>query len=173
MSNRLDPRMKQTIRNILKSSLYQHTDRRYNEELQEIIDRNTLLGQHKHACFTYGGVLYGEDARFIRIRLHPELHSVMDKLLSDRLKIQSEEEPYILAFFTRALNRSNSIQDYLLMFPDCLHSALNMFTTQEWRESSYWVERELSDEQIAKFKEEHEPWLEKLRNRMMIDLLLS
>lgn len=173
MGNRLDPRMKQTIRNILKQDLYKHVDRRYSEALQEIIDRNTLLNQYKHACFTYGGIHYGEDARFVRNRLHPELHVIMDKLLHDHNKIKNEEEPYILAFFTRALNRSNSIQDYLLMFPDCLHSALNKFTTQEWRESTYWVDRELSDEQIAKFKEDHEPWLEKLRNRMMLDLLLS
>jgi len=173
MANRLDPRMKQTIRDRMRDSLYQHVDRRYTEALQEIIDRNTLMGQHRHACFSYKGIHYGEVVRFVYNRLHDELKPVMDKLIEERRQIKEEEEPFVIAFFNRALNKTNSIQDYLLMFPDCMHETLALFTTPEWRASSWWHPRELSDEEIAKFKEDHEPWLEKLRNRMMIDLILN
>lgn len=173
MANRLDPRMKQTIRDKMRENLYQHVDRRFNETLAEIIERNTLMRQFRYACFTYKGVSYGESVRFCTNRLHPELHDTMDKLLKDREQIRTEEEPFIIGFFNRALNKSNSIQDYLLMFPDCMHATLSLFTTSEWKASQWWFPRELSDEQIAQFKEDHEPWLEKLRNRMMIDLILN
>lgn len=173
MSSRLDPRTKQSIRDRMHESLYQHVERRYNEGLQEIIDKNTLMGQHRHACFSYKGVTYGEPARFVYNRLHDELKPAMDKLLADRKEIRDKEEPFIRGFFNRALNKSNSIQDYLLMFPDCLHSTLALFSTPEWRASSWWLPRELSDEEIEKFKVDHEPWLEILRNRMMLDLILN
>ena len=174
MANRLDPRMKQTIRDKMRDSLYQHVDRRFNEALDEIIERNMILQQRKTGWFTYKGYVYGTpDNRLTYIPLHNELRPIMDKLLKDREQIRTEEEPFVIAFFNRALNKTNAIQDYLLMFPDCMHETLALFTTPEWRASSWWHPRELSDEEIAKFKEDHEPWLEKLRNRMMIDLILN
>lgn len=173
MTARLDPRMKQSIRDRMREDLYFHVNRRYEETLQTIIDRNTMLGSYTHASFNYKGVHYGPEQRFVYNRLHDDLKPAMDKLIRERQEIRIVEEPYIIGFFNRALNKTNSIQDYLLMFPDCMHPTLALFTTPEWQSSSYWLPRELSDEQIAKFKEDHEPWLEKLRNRMMLDLILN
>lgn len=176
MEYRLDPRVKQTIRDKLREGLYAGVERRYNEDLNTIIDRNCLLMGYKEESFTFRNTPHhkvGARTYMPGQRLHPDLHAAMDKLLADRKKIKDEEEPYIMGFFTKALNKSSSIQDFFLMFPDYLHDSLNMFATQEWRESSSWCPRELSDEQIEAFKEEHEPWLEKLRNRLMIDLLLN
>lgn len=172
----LDPRTKQVIRNRLRDELYGNVNRQFNNDVESIIDRNNLLMGCSYDAFSYKGLLYSR-AGGVQLkghpRLHAELHDAMANIISEREKIRTEEEPFVMGYFTKALNRSNSIQDYFFLIPECLHTVLNLFATAEWKASSSWLPRELSDEQIANFKEEHEPWLAKMRYRMMLDLLLN
>ncbi len=169
---RLPAVIKLAIKNHLILASYKATEKRMYERLHEIITANTLAARYIHKSFNYRGNLYSKEAQQLRFnaqRLIPELHPEMDKWLKDVLDIDHFEKPFIVGLFTHMLNITSSVEDYLLLMPECLAPAIrNSHVTEE-----FLFPRQLSDEAIEAFKIQHEPWIFKLKSRMVLELILS
>jgi hypothetical protein len=172
---RIDPRRKHQIMDELTNYVYEGTKERFNKAISDIAKRNCALTPYTGflECFTYKGVFYNStglpDAHvpptFRRVVLHHELRADMDKLLKEQTGIHRDEKPFVLSLFTRAMNMSECIEDYKLMFPECMTDVLKNYVTS--------IERQLTDEQIQEFIRNNEKALDLLRTRKVLDLILT
>lgn len=122
-----DPLTKQQIKDGLHKLLYQPIESHLKTRIDTLIVRNTLLGNYRHKSFVYKGTLYScdtEQAPLKQNRLIPALKIDMEKYLSDVDQIFNQELPYVLGFINHALNASNSIADYLSIFPEAVHDPI-------------------------------------------------
>lgn len=171
MATRLDPKIKQQIKNALQEAMYAPLTRRFDATLKKILVDNTLASRYDHESFSYKGVYYSFEwtaPRFKTNRLLPELQARMDAYLQEKQEIEYTEKPYVLGFFNKVLNTSNSILDYYALLPDCMHPAL----TGLGYDTVTYTPRELSDEQVEQFQLEHAAWILKLKIRMVLDLVI-
>lgn len=169
---RLDSRIKQQIKWALEGAMYAPTGRRSDNRLKEIIVANTTKLGFPHESFSYKGEYYSFEAvapRYKNQRLVPELHAVMDAWLADKKQLEYTEKPYIIGFFTKLLNISNSMADYYALLPGCMHRPLTQLQVAQ----EFHYPRELTDEQVATFHAEHEAWILLLKKRMILDLVLT
>lgn len=169
---RLDARIKQQIKESLKAYAYAPMHRKAAIRLQGIISANTTASRYLHQSFSYKGAYHTFEIyhpRFKNQRLLPELHAEMDAYLADMQEVVYTEEPYVLGFFNKVLNASNSMEDYLLLLPECVHKAMEEYMDASWANHHY--PRELSDVQVLHFQQEHRPWIVKLKTRMLLDLI--
>lgn len=151
--------------------MYLGTQRRFDKLLLSIITRNTVACKFSHNSFSYKGQFYNGEMtvpRYKNQRLMPELHTVMDEYIAEGTDIKLNEEPYVLGFFNKMLNLTSSIDDYLAILPDCMHRAIHTLNI----EPQFRLPRELSDDQVAQFKQEHASWILLLKKRMVLDLVL-
>lgn len=172
MSARLDPRIKQQIKFALERAMYAATERRFANKLRDIITQNSTKAGFSHQSFSYKGTYYSFELvapRYKNQRLMSELHASMDAYLTERTHIALTEKPYIIGFFTKMLNTSNSVLDYYALLPDCMHRPLTQLNLPP--ECVY--PRELSDEQVATFRINHSDWILMLKKRMVLDLVMT
>jgi hypothetical protein len=154
--------------------MYTALRRRNDARLKEILVANTTGAMYTHESFTYKGVYYSTEQtqpRFKTNRLLPELQPAMDAFLADKKNVEYNEQPYIFGFFRRMLNVTSSIDDYLLILPECMHSALGPQRSQAWVDANGHFPREMTDEQIEAFKLDNQDWILKLKKRMILDLI--
>jgi hypothetical protein len=171
MALRLNPQIKQHIKNALQDAMYAATNRRFDATLKSILVDNTLAGRFVHESFSYKGQYYSFELtvpRFKNQRLLPELHGRMDEYLAEKQKLEYYEQPYVFGFFTKMLNTSNSLLDYYALLPACMHPVLQGMNLH----IDSVFPRELSDEQVEEFKLTHADWLMKLKMRMVLDLVI-
>jgi hypothetical protein len=171
-SPRLSPVTKQIIKVNLEHVMYANTKRREQTKLQEISTKNMVLCRYSHNSFSYKGEYYcfeSNPLRYKNQRLMADLQPVMDKWLDDKQNIEYNEMPFVNGFFNKVLNASNSVEDYRLLLPDCVHRAINLVP---WGEGEIFP-RELSDEKIAEFKAAHANWIMLLKKRMILDLVTT
>lgn len=172
----VDPRLKYELSQSLIASVYGGLKERHHEAIEGIAKRNTVLNPINAViqCFTYKGQIYNYTHfktgvipwAIRRAGLHSSLHAEMDAILKEKQIVADTERPYVLSLITRAMNKTNSIEDYKLMLPDCLHDELNMYPN--------WVTtRELTDEQVQEFIQNNEKALNFLRIRKVLDLILT
>lgn len=172
---RLHPKVKQAIKKALDTAIYANVNRRQDARLLEIIRTNfqaanALTIQHTHESFSYKGAYYSfeqQHPRFKNQRLVPELQPVMDAFLAEKQLIAYTEMPYVFGLFTKVLNTSNSLLDYVELLPECMHLALRPFLD----DPSFVLPRELTDEQVDQFKLTNHDGLMKLKKRMVLDLI--
>lgn len=171
---RLDPRIKQAIKQALQGHLYAPVNRRAAETLRSIIVSNTTAARYTHESFNYKGQYYSFERarlRFNNQRLVPELHLSMDEYLAEKQHLEYTEVPYVVGFFNKMLNASNSVEDYKLILPDYMHAAIDNDMTVQLNSVVLAYPRELTDEQIAKFQLDHHDLLMKLKTRKVLDLI--
>lgn len=172
MSERLDPRIKQQIKLALESAMYAATDRRCMNKLHAIIEANSVKQGFSHRSFSYKGEFYNYELsvpRYKNQRLVPELHPRMNEWLAEIKQLDYEEKPYILGFFNKVLNASNSVLDYYQLLPECLHRCLDKLNL----DPAFILSRELTDEQAYDFQLEHTDWILMLKKRMVLDLVMT
>lgn len=172
---RIDPRRKHQIMEELAAYVYEGTKERFDKAVSTIAKRNSALTPYAGfiECFTYKGVFYNctglSDAyvpsTFRRTALCHDLRADMDRLLKEQASIERDEKPFVLSLFTRAMNMSECIEDYKLMFPECMTDVLKNYVTV--------IERQLTDEQIQEFIRNNEKALDLLRTRKVLDLILT
>jgi hypothetical protein len=169
---KLEPRVKQTIKNALEAAMYAPTHRRFEAKLKELLRTNTTAARYVHESFTYKGEYYSFEfthPRFKTNRLLPELQPSMDEYLAEKKHLEYTEVPFVVGFFNKMLNASNSVHDYLQILPESLHSAIyNLFLPAE-----FVLPREMTDEQVEAFKEAHKDWLLMLKKRMVLELVIT
>jgi hypothetical protein len=169
---KLDPRTKQQIKLALEEAMYASTRRRFSTRLGEIVIRNTTACKFPHLSFSYKGEYYNAEAtqlRFKNQRLMPELHSVMDALLEEQKEMEYTEKPYVIGFFNKVLNTSNSVLDYYELLPSVIHRAITALNIPP----EFIFPRELTDEQVVAFQTAHQDWILKLKKRMILDLVIT
>lgn len=174
-SIRIDPRRKHQIMEELTAYVYEGTKERFDKAVSTIAKRNCAMSPYEAfiECFTYKGVFYNctglSDAHvpstFRRTVLNKDLRADMDRLLKEQASIERDEKPFVLSLFTRAMNMSECIEDYKLMFPECMTDVLKNYVTV--------IERQLTDEQIQEFIRNNEKALDLLRTRKVLDLILT
>lgn len=143
--------------------------------MRTILDENVQLymaqgvGTH-HNHVMYKGVYHSfelREPRFKNIRLQPELHARMDAWLAEKKHIEYFEAPYIAGLFSKILNASHSLLDYIKLLPDCMHPCLDSFMA----EPAYVLPAEMDDAQVDRFKQENHDLIHKLKRRMLLDLI--
>lgn len=169
---KLDPRFKQAINSCLREHIYANVNARFAKRLEDLIGSNTLKMGATVMQFNYKGKVYILEKyvpRYNVVRLHPDFHEAMDVYLADQRKLDYEEKPYVFSYFTKVLNSSDSLLDYARLLPECMHNALKPFMAEEY--AIYHLNPELSDQQVAQFKNEHEALSLILKSRVVLDLL--
>lgn len=169
---RLDPRIKQQIKAALSNFMYAHVNHKANVRLQEIIVANTTGSRYLHQSFSYKGAYFSfelKPPRFKNQRLLSELRPAMDAYLAEKKELEYNEIPFVLGFFNKVLNASDSMTDYLKLLPECVHRAVEPFMDIAW--ISWHLPSTLSDAQVEAFQLEHQDWIMLLKKRMVLDLL--
>jgi hypothetical protein len=172
LNARLDPKTKQAIKRNLEGTIYDNTRRREQTKLQAISTKNMVLCQFPHNSFSYKGEYYNfepEPLRYKNQRLMAELQPLMDAWLADKKHVEFTEAPFINGLFNKVLNTSNSIEDYLLLLPECMHRSIRILELP----AEAMLPRELSDDRVTEFKNAHADWILMLKKRMILDLVTT
>lgn len=152
--------------------MYDNTRRRQQTKLEEISTKNMVLCRYPHNSFSYKGEYYNfeqQPLRYKNQRLVAELHPVMDAWLADKRHLEFTEMPFVLGLFNKVLNLTNSVEDYYLLLPDCMHRAIRILELP----AESMLPRELSDDLVAEFKTIHADWILMLKKRMILDLVTT
>lgn len=165
-----NPTLKNQFRAAFMDIIYAPYKERREKVLAKIIERNCVLKNTDRACFTYKGEYYGAmyAGAFERPKLHPELVEEFSLWLQEDKDVQRFERPIIENFLIGVMHSSSVLLDWLRIFPDCLHAPVKNVMGQIGPEIA-----ELPDEQVALYIHQHSDAIEKVRSRMMMNLLLS
>lgn len=165
-----DPRTKLQIKEALYEFLYGPVQKRYQEQLRQIIMQNTLLIKGSHASFIYKNVYYSEEStpspRKMN-RLHPSLIPAMEDYLEEVLHLNSQEMPHVIGFITQVLNASNDFEDYLKAFPSVLHPPLEKLIA-----SCPYHNRKLTDKEIEKLQAKNTKQIDLIKQRLVTNLII-
>jgi hypothetical protein len=165
------PLTKVAIKYSLQRYLYSAVLDDFQNRIDEIIEQNTILGKYnsKHLFykgnyyFGNGPVLWASVRKYNK--LVPDLKDKMEQYLKDKKEFE-EEEHYVLGFFNQVLNASTKLEDYLKIFPECLHSALKkMFAPFPEYPGS------LEDSVIAEIIKKNKKPISLIKQRMVLNLL--
>lgn len=165
-----DPRTKQQIKDMLIGSLYAPVRKRFNDRLENLVVRNTVLVGASHKSFIYKGKLYTVDsspAPRKSNRLHPTLREEVEEYLKELRELETTELPYVQGFIIHALNSSNDFCDYFRIFPESLHGPLKkVVATCPCRA------KKLEDEAVLEIRENNQKAISLIKERMVLNLLL-
>ena len=165
-----DPRTKQQIKDAIYDFLYRPVHQQFQNRIEDLIMRNTLLGGYTHKHFMYKGEVYNCDMTNPPIkknRLVLSLKPDMDSYLHDLQKLNNEELPYVLGFLNRVLNASNGLSDYLLVLPESVHQPIIDFI-----KSCPCSTHHLSPDAIDELKSKNADSIALIKRRMLSNLLI-
>ena len=165
-----DPQIKQQVKEALYQFLYGPVQKRYQQQLHQINQQNTLLIKGSHASFVYKNVFYSNEntpsPRKMN-RLHPSLVTAMEDYLKDVEVLNQQEIPYVIGFITQVLNASNDFEDYLKTFPPILHPPLEKLIA-----SCPCHNRKLTDKDIEKLQTKNAKPINLIKQRLVTNLIL-
>lgn len=165
------PLTKTAIKYSLQRYLYSAVLDDFQNRIDEIIEQNTILGKYDRNHLFYkgkyyfgnGSVLWGSVRKYNK--LVPDLKDKMEQYLKDKKEFE-EEKHYVLGFFNQALNASTKVEDYLKIFPECLHSELKKIFA-----SSPKYQGSLEDSVITEIIKKNEKPISLIKQRMVLNLL--
>lgn len=165
-----DPRTKQQVKEALYQFLYGPVQKRYQEQLHQIIVQNTLLIKGSHASFIYKNEFYSNEGTSPPRRMN-RLHSTLVPTMEDYLKeinqMNKQEMPYVIGFITQVLNASNAFEDYLKVFPSVLHPPLEKLI------ASYPCHnRKLTDKEVEKLQSLNSKQIDMIKQRLITNLII-
>lgn len=165
-----DPRTKQQIKDMLYTFLYEPVQRRFKNQLNTLILRNTAIAGVSHQSFTYKGHLYSNDPATPPrklTRLVPQLHADMDAYLAELKQLNDREVPYVLGFINQVLNASNDLHDYLRILPSSLHPPI-----QKLIDSCPCRTKKLTDAEVQELQTKNQHYIDLAKQRMVTNLLI-
>lgn len=165
-----DPRTKQQLKDLLYGFLYGPLEKHFKTRLDTLIMRNSSMCGNTHPAFSYQGNIYSIDerhqARKIN-RLNPALHTAMQEYLKEVTHLNNKEMPYVIGFINQTLNSTNSLQDYLRVLPDSVHSPIvRLIDTCPCKECL------LSNEAVEALKTRNADSITLMKRRMLTNLLI-
>lgn len=164
-----DPRTKQTIKDALYSFIYGPVQKQFKSRIETLINRNTLMGGHKHKHFTYKGVVYTCDATpppTKKNRLNSNLRDEVDSYLEELNQLNNRELPYVLGFINQVLNASGDLADYKRILPESVHYPINkLMSTCPCRVTS------LAEERVTNLTTKNQESIGMIKQRLVMNLL--
>lgn len=165
-----NPKLKNQFREAFMGLIYAPYRERREKALRNIIERNCVFQNSARECFTFKGEYYGTiyAGAFERPKLHIELYAEFTAWLQEDKDVQRHERPIIENFLIGVMHSSPVLVDWLQIFPDCLHEPVKKVVGMIPPETPH-----LPEEQIALLIHQHSDAIEKVRSRMMMNILLS
>lgn len=166
-----DPHTKTMIRDELYEHIYRPVREQFRKRLHTLITKNSALHGNTQAFMRFRNVVYhtdnpGQQPRVVNT-CHKTLLPLMTEYADDLDKMNNEEVPYVLGFITAVLNSSNSLQDYLRLFPECIHKPVeDLIRRCGCRQTT------LAPERVDEIRTNHQIPIEVLKQRMVMNLLL-
>lgn len=167
-----DPALKLKVRNAIIDLAFGPPVAKADKWMDAIIVENSRNLAADFPFLTYMGVTYTLSTVELRPRDYPrvmprlikQLRPEMEKWLvqSNDLNVELEESNSVV---TSILNTSNSIEDYRELIPSGLHKALDGFTEPP-------NVKRLSPGQLQEAKVRTQPYSDKLKARLLLNLLL-
>lgn len=167
-----DPRTKQQIKKALYEFLYHPVVNSFKARLDDLIQRNTIIGRYTHRSFVYKGVLYTHSAETGSppLRSNRVVPSLVDDVLQytkDIQLINDQEIPYVIGYINQVLNSSNHLCDYYRMLPESVHAPIRkLIATCPCRSQS------ISPELVNSIQEKNQSAIALLKERMVVNLLI-
>lgn len=168
---KIDSRTKYHIKKRIEDFLYTPAYQRLHDRIKEVIRINGNLLRHEHPSFSYKGEFYNGTnylPRFKNQYLDDSLKETMDTILEDRNEMEMTERPFVSSYLNRAMNSSNSMNDYVLLLPEVCIQNLNIPAG----DPVYTFPSELSPEQVQQFLSDNDAWLLMLKKRLLLNLIL-
>lgn len=158
--------LKYAIKQELVNFLFDYPIEQLKTRLFNLIKRNTVISGFSQECFTYRGGLYDNNVMG-RLphgnKLVKELIPIMDEYLADYYQLHNKEIPLVTNFITKILNQSSSPQDYLRIFPDCVHTPILKFNIS--------TPLELIEDEVVSLKEQHKEEIDLMKQRLVLNLI--
>jgi len=165
-----NPKIKQQIKGILYDFLYAPVQRRFQNQLNQLIIQNTLAGKFTHKSFIYKSELYTCDstpAPRKMNRLFPQFHADMEAYIAEVTALNKTELPYVLGFINQTMNASNELHDYLRVFPPSIHGPIrHLIDTCTCRN------KKMSEAEVAELLANNESARQLMMQRMAINLII-
>lgn len=158
----------------VEKTLYGRLRLEYQQEEIEFLKRNAALQGHRHLCFRYSGVVYGRGV-YLKAKtplprpvpsLHPDLVEAFAAHLKNMKDLVQDEQNWVLSFLVTLIGDAESFGDLLAVLPEVFHSTLTPY-----RHHFLYQEQRMSANEVAAFKEQYAPYLDKILSRMMTNLL--
>lgn len=165
-----DPKTKQQIKDILYDLLYAPVQRKFQDQLNQLIIQNTIAGKFTHKSFIYKSELYTCDstpAPRKMNRLLPQFHADMEAYIAEVTALNKTELPYVLGFINQTMNASNGLHDYLRIFPPSIHGPIrHLIDTCPCRT------KKLTEAEVAELLGNNESAIQLMMQRMAINLII-
>lgn len=166
-----DPRTKQQLKDMLYHYLYDPVQKRFKERLDGIIQANNLLLQTRPDAFSYKGIVYQLDPRYLPPKIMPRLHKSlvpsMDVYLAELSELNNRELPFVLGFINQVLNSSDNLHDYIRALPESVHRPLKDVIAQCGCKTASLSELELQNLLVRNAAS-----INLMKQRMVLNLLL-
>jgi len=166
----LDPRTKSQIKDTLYTFLYAPIDKEFQDRLNQIAHKNTLLGGYAHTSFIFKNVTYNCDTTALprkQNRLLIQLQPLMNDWLTDAKLLNEKELPFVMGFINQVLNSSNELHDYLRLLPESLHHPV-----QRLIDSCPCRGKKLSNETVSLLQDKNKDTIHLMKRRMVTNLLI-
>ncbi len=165
-----DPRSKSQVKDALYYFLYTPVLKQFENQLENLIIKNTIAIGGSHKSFWYKDKLYTCDTatppRKLN-RLAPQFKAEMDTYLTEIEQLNSYELPRVLGFITKVLNTSNSLTDYLEVLPTAVHRPLQqLIATCPCRTKS------LSPDSVKELQDSNQVAIALLKQRLVTNMLI-
>lgn len=165
-----DPKTKSQIKNILYEHLYKPLLDQFQDRINRIIVKNTLIGGFTHKSFMYKNTTYNCDTDALprkMNRLMPPLYQEMNDYLKDLKQLNEKELPYVMGYINQVLNSSNELHDYLRLFPEAVHGPISaLISTCPCRV------QKLPEDTVQLLQDKNQSAIQLMRERMVTNLLM-
>lgn len=165
-------RVKQQLKTHIYEHLYDPVERKNRQQIKELVLANSKALASSQEGFMYRGEWYSLNTSRIpprlKNRLIASLQPAMDEYLTAVNTLCAYEKPYVLGFINRVLNASDSIDDYLRVFPSSLHPPLKEMTDICPASPSVFT-----DSAAAALQADNETAITLMKSRLVLNLLLQ
>jgi hypothetical protein len=173
VTTKLDPQTRPTLRSQLMNLLYQAEQFRSFEELCDIVNCQQSVTNIDMPAFTYLGKIHAPQLYVkpkMAPQLHDSLHARMDSWLQNEMTVLKEEMVIVSGYITAVLNTSNSPDDWMRLLPPAVHAPLQQYKSQSF---DHLVPPVLTNDQVNAFLTKQERFLNMLKGRMALNLLMA
>jgi hypothetical protein len=166
-----DPKTKGMIKSHIYDFLYGPVDKDFANRLKSIIIKNSLALGNSQQWVCFKGAYYSYSHTGLRPvpmnRLRADLYPLMKDYLAEVEEVNNTEMPYVLGFVNQVLNSSDSIQDYLRMFPPSTHKPI-----KDIIDKCVCSNEHLKQSDINKIQKKNLVPIELMKKRMVLNLLI-
>lgn len=156
------------LRDSIIEYLYVPFKRHRQRQINQLAEQNALVGGFSHNCFFYRGKLFSDPSTPIpeeRIPLMEVFWPTADEWFLEDADL-AMEVPLITGGLNRILSACNDARDVLLILPETIARPVHE------HEMALVSDKRLEPDKIAALKAVNEPTIQKLCERMVLNLIL-